>query len=76
MAIETIDIKTVGKEIDHWVELVRQGVEIMLMDENQPVARILPTNASAKRVPGLNRGQIETSDDFDEPLPESFWLGK
>lgn len=29
----------------------------------------LPTQAKA-RVAGLNRGQIEMSDDFDEPLDE------
>ena len=23
---------------------------------------------------GLFQGQIEISDDFDEPLPDSFWL--
>jgi hypothetical protein len=24
---------------------------------------------------GLFRGQIWMSDDFDEPLPDEFWLG-
>ena len=27
------------------------------------------------RVPGLNRGENWTSDDFDEPLPDEFWTG-
>ncbi len=27
-------------------------------------------------VPGLFEGQIWMSDDFDEPLPDSFWLGE
>ncbi len=25
---------------------------------------------------GLHQGQVWMSDDFDEPLPDSFWLGK
>lgn len=29
-----------------------------------------------KRVAGLNRGAIWTSEDFDEPLPDEFWLGQ
>jgi hypothetical protein len=29
-----------------------------------------------KRVAGLNRGTISTSEDFDEALPDEFWLGQ
>jgi Arc/MetJ-type ribon-helix-helix transcriptional regulator len=29
-----------------------------------------------KRQLGLMKGQIWMSDDFDDPLPESFWLGE
>ena len=28
------------------------------------------------RVAGLHEGQTVISDDFDEPLPDEFWLGK
>lgn len=28
------------------------------------------------RVAGLNRGKMEMSDDFDEPLDDSFWTGE
>ena len=28
------------------------------------------------RVPGLQAGQLTPSDDFDEPLPDDFWLGR
>jgi Protein of unknown function (DUF2281) len=27
------------------------------------------------RIPGLDAGTTWVSDDFDEPLPDSFWLG-
>jgi hypothetical protein len=33
-------------------------------------------SATGPRVLGLHRGQVSMSDDFDEPLPESFWLGE
>ena len=29
-----------------------------------------------RRVAGLNRGTIWTSEDFDGPLPDGFWLGQ
>lgn len=27
------------------------------------------------RIPGLDAGTTWVSDDFDDPLPDSFWLG-
>lgn len=29
-----------------------------------------------ERVLGLHPGAMEASDDFDAPLPDSFWLGE
>jgi len=29
-----------------------------------------------KRVLGLNRGDIWSSDDFNDPLPDEFWTGE
>ena len=30
---------------------------------------------SFERVAGLHSGQIWMSDDFNDPLPDEFWLG-
>ncbi|MFZ0544362.1 MAG: DUF2281 domain-containing protein [Candidatus Promineifilaceae bacterium] len=30
----------------------------------------------SSRVPGLDAGTTWVSDDFDDPLPDSFWLGE
>lgn len=32
--------------------------------------------AMQPRIAGLNAGMIWTSDDFDDPLPDEFWLGE
>lgn len=32
--------------------------------------------APKKRVLGLQPGSIWISDDFDDPLPDSFWMGE
>ena len=29
-----------------------------------------------RRIAGLGQGTIAIADDFDEPLPEAFWLGE
>ena len=31
---------------------------------------------AAPRVPGLHAGAYWIADDFDAPLPDSFWLGE
>ena len=29
-----------------------------------------------KRIAGLEKGPYYIADDFDDPLPDSFWLGE
>ncbi|WP_373538661.1 DUF2281 domain-containing protein [Chamaesiphon sp.] len=40
----------------------------------------IPENHHPSELPprtlGLNRGAMKMSDDFDEPLPDEFWLGE
>lgn len=35
----------------------------------------LSTSTEKLRQPGLNRGSCLFEDDFDQPLPDEFWLG-
>lgn len=35
-----------------------------------------PEKTRKKRVLGLNRGKYRMSDDFNNPLPDEFWLGE
>jgi hypothetical protein len=35
-----------------------------------------PSRQPALRMPGLHRGRYGIADDFDTPLPDSFWLGE
>ena len=37
---------------------------------------ITTTQDGESRILGLNRGDVWMSDDFNEPLPDDFWLGK
>lgn len=34
------------------------------------------TETPHKRVAGLGQGTLVIGDDFDDPLPDSFWLGE
>ena len=34
------------------------------------------TSSKKPRILNLHEGQVWMSEDFDEPLPDSFWLGE
>ena len=76
MDSKTIDINDLQSRLPEFITTVRAGAEIILSDHDQPIARLTPIEPSPKkRIPGLNRGELWMSDDFNEPLPDSFWTG-
>ena len=46
------------------------SLDVSATPENPPPSELPP------RILGLNRGAMKMSDDFDEPLPDEFWLGE
>jgi hypothetical protein len=49
-------------------------VEFLEHKNTQP--QPIPTQPVQQRVLGLNRGEVWMSEDFNEPLPDEFWLGE
>jgi antitoxin (DNA-binding transcriptional repressor) of toxin-antitoxin stability system len=75
--LRTIDLNTTKIDLDSLLQEVQEGTEILLMNGNTPIARIVPPETrSSGRKADLSKGAIWTSDDFDEPLPDEFWLGE
>lgn len=74
----TIDINQA--QISQLVELAKAGQEVILAQDDKPLLRVTAVEAekpvTKQRIGGLHRGMIQMSDDFDEPLPDSFWLGE
>jgi antitoxin (DNA-binding transcriptional repressor) of toxin-antitoxin stability system len=50
------------------------GDEVVIERGDGAAVRLVPV--LKKRVAGLHPGAIVMSDDFDEPLPDSFWFGE
>ncbi len=76
MSSKTVDVHDTHTSLSELVSLALEGNEVIIAEDNKPVARLVPiSEANQTRIPGLNRGDIWTSEDFDEPLPESFWAG-
>lgn len=76
MQTKTVEIQEAQAHLAELVELVTSGTEIILTEGNTQVARIVPIpKNSSPRIAGLHPGAIQTSEDFDQPLPEEFWTG-
>ncbi len=75
MAVKWIDVKE-DMPLKKLLELVASGVDVVLMENKSPVARVVSVPRKVnKRVLGLHAGKMWISSDFDDPLPDSFWLG-
>jgi antitoxin (DNA-binding transcriptional repressor) of toxin-antitoxin stability system len=67
---EVLDFKNIDEQLKKIIRRVSKGKHIILKHKQKPVAQITPI---LKRTPGLHHNKIQTSDDFDKPLPDEFW---
>ena len=72
MMTRTVDVTKESPDLKGLLSLVADGTEVLLTEGPTPVARLVPVG---KRVAGLHAGLVWTSEDFDEPLPDEFWVG-
>lgn len=74
---QTVSVDQAKDNLQDLVAQALAGNDVVITDHGKPVARLVPvTGSKKKRVAGLNRGTIWTSEDFDKPLPDEFWLGQ
>jgi len=52
------------------LKLVQQGQEIILLQNNRPIAKITPLNELPKRQLGSATGLFKLSDNFNAPLAD------
>jgi antitoxin (DNA-binding transcriptional repressor) of toxin-antitoxin stability system len=70
-----VTVEEAGARLLELIDLAEQGEEVVIAYEDQPKVKLVPIRpAPQKRVFGQHRGKIRMRADFDEPLPESFWL--
>ena len=75
--MQIINLDKVEKQLADLLAIVECNDEIVIAQNGQPIARLTSVAPKKKkRIAGLNRGMIWTSEDFDAPLPDEFWLGK
>ena len=75
---QIIDVHNIQAQLADLLSLLSAGTEVIITDAVRPVARLVPIpTPDTMRVPGLHAesGKAWTSGDFDEPLPDEFWVG-
>ena len=75
----TVSVDEAQESLQDLLAQALAGNEVIITEHGKPVARLVPVPVAPpkkKRVAGLNRGTIWTSEDFDQPLPDEFCLAK
>lgn len=76
MTTLTIDIRDAQSQLLQLFSLARQGQEIVIAENEVPIVRFVPVpKPTQHRIAGLHRGAMRMHDDFNDPLPDDFWLG-
>ena len=72
-----VSIQDAEGHLDELIDRAARGEEIVIAKDDQARARLVPVPAKrhGKRHFGRYAGRLWISDDFDAPLPDSFWVG-
>ena len=74
MATTTIEVKDLPGRLAEMVAAAAAGNEVILVENHVPRARLVPLALGGLRIPGLHPGAFAPGPDFDDPLPDEFWL--
>jgi len=76
---EIVNIHSAKTHLSKLLGRVMEGEEIVIAKAGKPVARLVPErpSAAAKRVPGIDKGKLWISDDFDSMSERELavWCG-
>jgi antitoxin (DNA-binding transcriptional repressor) of toxin-antitoxin stability system len=67
-----LSIQQASGQLGELVRSLHPDDEIILTDNNQPVARIVPSGPPTPRNAGAWKGKLEILDDSDEVILEHF----
>ena len=75
MASLTIDVNDLPARYAEAVARAEQGDEVIVTADGPPPARLVPVPTPLRpRILGLHPGSMIAAPDFDDPLPDEFWL--
>ena len=75
MATTAFELNQLPAEFVQAINATTPSSELVIMDNNVPVAHVVVCPQPVARIPGLHPGSFVVADDFDAPLPDEFWAG-
>lgn len=76
MTVMMIDVQETQTDLLKLLQMAMQGKDVMIVEKGAPLVRLVPMRATARRrIAGLHKGAMRMTADFNEPLPDEFWVG-
>jgi len=76
MPATTIDVHEAQTQLLQLLTLALKGGDVVIAKDNVPLVRLVPIEPQReRRIASLHKGAMQMSADFDDPLPDEFWLG-
>lgn len=75
MSTTTVDVRELSTRFAELLSSATEGTEVIVTQNDIPLAKLIPLAEPKTRIPGLHAGAISAAPDFDAPLPDDFWLG-
>lgn len=73
----TVDVKDAQTQLSKLLALALQGNKVVISEDQEPMVQLVPIRKRhERRIAGLHRGAMRMRDDFNDPLPDEFWLGE
>jgi prevent-host-death family protein len=71
--MSTVSVHEAKTHLSRLLQQVEAGEEVVIARAGEPVARLVPVGPKLPRLPGRLKDAIVIREDFDAPLPDSFW---
>jgi prevent-host-death family protein len=74
--MSTVSVHEAKTHLSRLLQQVEAGEEVVITRGGVPVACLVAVGPKLPREAGRLRHAIEIREDFEAPLPESFWTGE
>lgn len=77
-----VDFQELPARLNEIIALANAGQEVVLTEHGTAKAKLVPLSNEAAKAPseprtlGLRPGAIILAPDFNDPLPDEFWMGE
>jgi antitoxin (DNA-binding transcriptional repressor) of toxin-antitoxin stability system len=76
MTVHTVNINEAQSNLAELIERVKSGEKVVIAQSDQSQVQLVVCESPvSKRVAGLHQGKVHLSDDFNDSLDETTWLG-